>query len=334
MFVMRLVGRGTTVLLSVLVLAAAGCGSPTAPQAGRLVSGDGAYPVQLPDGRRAWLFGDSLVRTPGGRDRLVHSGIVVRSASGGTAATVVGGTPDQPADLIPSGTPQRVIWPAAGFVEDGQLQVFAEEISIAGGGFHSTGRRFQVTLSLPDLRVTARSEVYGGEISWGHAVLVQGNDVYVYGNHEIDGWTNTTYLARFTLGASRGPWRFWDGERFQMSPLRAAPLEGPDGRSQVAKLASVLGGTGGIAAFTIDPCGTTIDVRVATQPWGPFSAKRSVYSIPERNPYLPRAYQDGDQIRIAYSIPQAMPRTVRVSADAAPAFTTDDRIPRHCTAEW
>jgi hypothetical protein len=41
--------------------------------------------------------------------------------------------------------------------------------------------------------VTTRSEVYDGGISWGHAVLVQGNDVYVYGNHEIDGWTNTTY---------------------------------------------------------------------------------------------------------------------------------------------
>jgi hypothetical protein len=146
---------------------------------------------------------------------------------------------------------------------------------------------------------------------------VQGNDVYVYGNHEIDGWTNTTYLARFTLGASRGPWRFWDGERFQMSPVRAAPLEGPDGRSQVAKLASVLGGTGGIAAFTIDPCGTTIDMRVATHPWGPFSAKRPVYSIPEQNPYLPRAFRDGDQIRIAYSIPQAMPRSVRSAGPAA-----------------
>ena len=113
-----------------------------------------------------------------------------------------------------------------------------------------------------------------------------------YGNHEIDGWTNTTYLGRFALGASRGPWRFWDGKRFQMSPLGAAPLHGPDGRSQ------------------------------------------SVDSIPEQNPYLPRAYWDGNQLRIAYSIPGAMPRTVRVSADAASGFTNDDRTPRQCTAEW
>jgi hypothetical protein len=58
-------------------------------------------------------------------------------------------------------------------------------------------------------------------------------------------------------------------------------------------------------------------MRVAAHPWGPFSARRSVYSIPEQNPYLPRAYRDGNQARIAYSIAEAMPRTVRVSADAA-----------------
>jgi hypothetical protein len=317
---MRLL-RGTLVLLWLVTLAAAGCQGSTAPQdacvavdGAQVVTGDGAYPVPLPDGCTAWLFGDSLLRTPNGNVLMVHNTILARSRRTGSSISVHGGSDEYPTDLIPSADPWTVIWPGGGFVEGGSLQVFAEEIRVAGGDFHSTGQRFQVSLSLPDLRVTGRSAVYGGEISWGHAVLVQAGDVYVYGNRELDGWTNVTYLARFALGASHGPWRFWDGHGFQKNPRHAAPLEGPDGDRQVAKLASVIALAEGIAAFTIDPCGATIDTRVAAHPWGPFSAKRSVFTIPERDAYLPRASWVGSNLQIVYSVPDSPPRSVRLPA--------------------
>jgi hypothetical protein len=245
----------------------------------------------------------------------VHNSIVVERWSGGTT-TVHGGADDNPTDLIPASNPETVIWPGAGFVEGETLHVFAEEISTAAGGFHSTGRRFQVALALPGLRVTGQSEVYGGEISWGQAVLVRGADVYVYGNREIDGWTNITYLARFALDAGDGPWQFWDGGRFQGNPLLAAPLRGRDGGRQVAKFGSVISWAGGIAAFTIDPRGATIDLRAAAHPWGPFSTKRSVYRIPEQGTYLPRAYWDRSLLRVAYSVPNARPSFARAVLSA------------------
>ena len=306
---MRLIGRKVLVLLLVAAPVMAGCQSWSAPRPGDWVSGDGAYPVRLPDGRTAWLFGDSMIRKPDGNDQLVHNTIVVEPSNGGTITTIHGGTIDRPTDLIPATTPQTVIWPGAGFVEGGLLQVFAEEISVAGGSFRSTGRRLLVSLSLPDLKVTAQSEVYGGDISWGQAVLVQGGEVYVYGNREIDGWTNITYLARFALHGSRGPWQFWDGFGFQQNLLSAAPLQGPVGTQQVAKLSSVIPRAGGVAAFTIDPYGTTIDVREAAHPWGPFSAKRPVYQLPERDTYLPRAYWDRGRVQVAYSVLNAKPRS-------------------------
>lgn len=309
--VMRLIRRKAVVLLALAALAVvAGCRSGTAPRVGDWVAGDGAYPVRLPDGGIAWLFGDSLIRKSDGNDQLVHNSIVVeRRGSGST--TIHGGTADNPADLIPSSNTGAVIWPGAGFVTGDTLHVFAEEIGTGGGGFHSTGRHFEVALALPDLRVTRRSEIYGGEISWGQAVLVRGGDVFVYGNREIDGWTNITYLGRFGLGASDGPWQFWDGGGWQGNPLLAAPLKGPDGSRLVAKFGSVISWADGVAAFTIDPPGATIDVRAAAHPWGPFSAKRSLYRVPEQGTYLPRAYWDRSLLVVAYSVPNSRPSFVR-----------------------
>jgi hypothetical protein len=311
--VMRLIAGRILAVLSLTTLVIAGGGS-RAPRGGDWVAGDGAYPVHLPGGRVAWLFGDSLIRRSDGGDQLVHSAIVVTSRDGEPITTVHGGTGDHPADLVPLAGPETIGWPSAGFVEGGSLQVFFEEISTARGGFRSTGRRFLVGLSLPDLAVTGRAEIYGGEISWGQALLVRAGDVYVYGNRELDGWTNTTYLARFARGGSHGPWEFWDGGRFQGNPLLAAPLNGPDGAMQVAKLSSVVPLAGKVAAFTIDPYGKTIDMRTAPRPWGPFSARRPVYHLPEASAYLPRAHWDGDHLEVAYSVQNDRPRFVRLRA--------------------
>jgi hypothetical protein len=297
-------------------------GRPATP--GGWVAGDGSYPVTLPDGRVAWLFGDSRVRRADGNDAWVRNSIVEQDRHG-RLRTLTGGSAAAPSDLIPPVQPGTWLWPSGGFVEGGRLMVFAEEFarppgSGAGGSggfqFQATGRRYLVPFQLPALTGGAPREVYGGPVAWGHAVLVSGGQVYVYGNLERDGWTNLTYLARFPLGQSSGYWQFWDGSGFGPDPLAAAPLQGPNGAPLVAKLSSVVPNPGpaapaggGFAAFTINPFGTAIDLRAAAAPQGPWSASHALYTIPEQHPYLPRAHVAGTgTIQLAYSVPDSRPR--------------------------
>ncbi len=288
---------------------------------GSWVAGDGSYPVALPDGRVAWLFGDSRVRRADGTDALVRNSIVVQDRHG-RLRTVAGGSAAAPTDLIAPLQPGTWLWPTGGFVEGGRLMVFAEEFSrplgpAAGGSgdgfqFQATDRRYLVSFQLPGLIGGTPRAAYGGPVAWGHAVLTSGRDVYVYGNLERDGWTNLTYLARFPLGRSDGYWQFWDGRGFGPDPLAAAPLQGPGDTALVAKLGSVIPQPdpgGRFAAFTINPFGSTIDLRIASAPQGPWSASHTLYAIPEQHPYLPRAHVDGSgTVQLAYSVADSRPR--------------------------
>jgi hypothetical protein len=288
-------------------------GRPPAP--GGWVAGDGSYPVQLPGRRVAWLFGDSLVHRADGADVIVHNAIVVQDGSG-RLRTLAGGTPAEPSDLIPPVRPGTWLWAASGFVDQGRLMVFAEEFTRAGddpNGFQATNRRYLVPFRLPDLDRGTPRPVYDGPVAWGHAVLVSGGWVYVYGNLERDGWTNLTYLARFRPGRSGGYWRFWDGHQFGPDLLAAAPLDSGAGGDLVAKVASVIpwpkAGGGGFAALTIDPFGTTIDLRLAPAPQGPWGDRHALYTTPEPQPYLPRARTDPTgAVELAYSVPGGRPR--------------------------
>jgi hypothetical protein len=266
------------------------------PEPGNWVAGDGSYPVPLPDGQVAWLFGDSQVRRADGTDAIIHNAIVVQTGRG------------------------RLRTLAGGITAQGRLMVFAEEFTrpaSGGEGFQATDRRYLVPFQLPDLSMGPPQAVYDGPVAWGHAVLVSGAWVYVYGNLERDDWTNLTYLARFRLGHSGGYWQFWNGRRFAPEVLAAAPLQEPDGRALVAKLASVIpilhpapaGASGEFAALTIDPFATTIDLRVASRPQGPWSARHILYAVPEPYPYLPHAHPDSaGTVQLAYSVADGRPR--------------------------
>ena len=296
-------------------------GRPPAP--GDWISGDGAYPVPLQGGRVAWLFGDSQVRRADATNAIVHNTIVIQD--GDRLRTLAGGTPAQPTDLIPPVQPGTWLWPSSGFVEQGRLMVFAEELTRPasdGDGFQATHRRYLVSFQLPDLAQGTPQAVYDGPVAWGHTVLVNADQVYVYGNLERDGWTNLTYLARFRLGHSGGYWQFWNGHRFSSARLAAAPLRGPDGRALVAKLASVIpipaaahAGPGArFAALSIDPFATTIDLRVAAGPQGPWRARHPLCAVPELHAYLPHARTDqGGAIRLAYSVANSQPRYLSVN---------------------
>jgi len=300
--------------------------------------GDGSYPVRLPDGRVAWLFGDSFVgavadgtrpaRRPGppparaAPSGLVRNAIVVQD--GTRLATLHG--PVDPVSRAPRALlrPAREAgawyWPAGGFVEDGRLRVLAHEFRAGAqpGGFEWTGRNRIVTLGLPGLAQLGDAPMYGradgSEVQWGVAVLEEADYTYLYGVRDLGGPLHVkhTHLARFPRGGSHGFWQFWDGAGWSPSPWASAALAGAPGRAGPAPLTGIAGSVVKVGAsyllLAIPDFGTAIEARLSCSPAGPWGPQRRLYDIPElRRPtgdraYLARAYPDGGGLLVAYSL--------------------------------
>ncbi len=310
--------------------------------------GDGNAPVRLPDGRTAWLFGDSFhgtVRPDGSRppsSRLVRNAMVVQDdrrletrvgpadpASGHPTALLAGpegsGEPhDGPADRRSGPAPPAGsgtwLWPGAGLVDGGTLQVFVQEFRRPAGtddpaAFEWTGRNLLASLSLPDLVPREVAPVYGGTpgpggVGWGTAVLQEADVTYVYGAEDTGPPLHVkhVHLARFPRGGARGPWSFWDGAGWSPDPARSARLVGAaasagGGLEQLTGIPSsvVLAGASYLE-LSIPDGGHEVVARLACSPAGPWGPPRVLYRTQERDlTYLARAYPDGPGLLLAYS---------------------------------
>jgi hypothetical protein len=292
--------------------------------------GDGNVPVRLPDGRTAWFFGDSFHGTvrPDGRrppsSRLVRNALVVQD--GRRLETRVG--PTDPASghptalLAPPPPPEgrrgpgdAWLWPGAGLVEGGELQVFLQEFRrpVAAGdpaAFEWTGRNLLASLSLPDLVPREVTPLQGGGpgpagVGWGTAVLQEADFTYLYGAEDTGPPLHVkhVHLARFPRGGARGPWSFWDGASWSPDPARSARLTGGGGLEQLTGIASsvILAGASYLE-LSIPDGGHEVVARLACSPAGPWGPPRVLYRTGERDlTYLPRAYPDGPGLLLAYS---------------------------------
>jgi hypothetical protein len=319
--------------------------------------GDGNLPVRLPDGRTAWLFGDSFVgtiRSDGSRppSPLVRNALVVQD--GRRLETRVGPADPEsghPTALLapppegsgrggpgdPEGVPRTVgpqgdapvnreesgtwLWPGAGLVDGGTLQVFLQEFRRPAGttdpaAFEWTGRNLLALLSLPDLVPQGASPVYGGTpgaggVGWGTAVLQEADFTYLYGLEDTGPPLHVKYvhLARFPRGGARGFWTFWDGAAWSPDPARSARLLGAPARPGAGRLEQVTGTPSGVVVagasyleLSIPDGGHEVVARLACSPTGPWGPPRVLYRMQERGmTYLARAYRDGPGLLLAYS---------------------------------
>jgi hypothetical protein len=291
--------------------------------------GDGNVPVRLPDGRTAWLFGDSFVgtvRPDGSRatSALVRNALVVQD--GQRLQTRVG-PPDpaggQPTALLaapdPAGGAGTWLWPGTGLVEGGTLQAFLQEFRRPAGAsdpaaFEWTGRNLLATLSLPDLAPQGVTPVYGGApaaggVGWGTAVLQEADFTYLYGEEDTGPPLHTkhVHLARFPRGGARGSWAFWDGAGWSPDPARSARLlgapAGSGGRLEplTGTPSGVVPAGAGYLELTIPDGAHQVAARLACSPTGPWGPPRVLYQVPEQQAYLARAYPDGPGLLLAYS---------------------------------
>ncbi|HEX5618180.1 MAG TPA: hypothetical protein VFX51_07155 [Solirubrobacteraceae bacterium] len=185
------------------------------------------FSAPLPDGRIAWIFGDSFIghvtadgRRTGG---LVNNSIVIQN--GPCLTTYASGTPSAPDALIRPAEPTvEWYWPADATVEDGHLHVLVWRVRSTGPGawdFEVVGTEL-ATLALPALdEPEIRPLPAAPGVAWGSALAVDGDRTYVYGIHVHADGERWLHVAR-TTSDLEAPWEYRTADGWSADPQASA----------------------------------------------------------------------------------------------------------------
>ena len=282
--------------------------------------------VQLQDGRRLWVFGDTLRAPDFSGQRFVRNSMLV--VDGKCAHTVV------PADhgaLIPDRQDRIGYWPMSiahqerpGYDVVGVMAQRVRSTSQPDGAFAfenlgpslalfavPRGKVPQLVL-LKDLGPDDKDPAHP---QWGAAAAVHRGWVYLYGTARpkekgVFGFSLRVARTRLEDLLHPGSWQFWDGRRWQDSPRRAAELI-PATRGVSQTLSVFPRGDRWYAVSKRDEfLGTDLTIWSAPSPTGPFDDGTTVARIPSSSTsgelrYMPLAHpglsDDPASVVVSYS---------------------------------
>jgi hypothetical protein len=261
-------------------------------ECGGFTGSDGTYSVLLPDGRTAWIFGDTFIggvnpdNTRQHQDPIyIRNSVVVQDGDSlRTLFNIINGK--RASFAIPpmvleedNGVTEDSVWfwPGDGYIQGDQLKLFFSEFIKTGDdmwGFGWNGT-WVGSYSLPGLEEINLVRIISGDktdVHFGHAVLEDKEHIYVYG-----GGNKQPHVARFTRGDVPGQWEFYTGMGWSNDITQSAPMAEINGSEQfsVLKIESryilvtqMNGINGDICSFTSDT------------PYGPWTNKQSLYTPP------------------------------------------------------
>ena len=308
------------------------------------VGGDGAYSVDLGGSRVLWLFGDSLIATSSARSRsasyFVRNSVALQTGYDPTRAfmrfyyRVHDG---HPASFVPENG-RYWFWPGHGIRLADRLLLFYGRVFQESEGMwgFASGDSTAFSIDNPDdepsdwhFQELALGDT-SSSLQLGGAVLRVGDYLYVYGN---EGDFHDVYLARFGIAAANSgdlsaP-EWWNGSRFGSEAQRAA-LISPGAPEYSVNFSAELGQFVFTETEGFGP--STLAIRTASAPEGPWTSPRDVIRPPES--FSPDAFvyagkahpeQRGAELAVTY-VPSSMngvppdptddlyyPRFVRVS---------------------
>jgi hypothetical protein len=267
------------------------------------VSADGAVPVDLPDGRRLFMFGDTFIGTANAAgvinpsDPIVHNSFVVQS--GPCFAPLMGGVPHARTSLIPDPAPGWWYWPASGVVENAStLRVILWRVHVGtGGSLNFVPVDMQVaTFALPSLALVSVQPMpipTSVDRPYGATDLVAPDGfLYLYGRDN----NRDQFLARVPQGQLlTGAYQFWGdpgtGPQWQSDPTTAIPLAVNDVPPLLPQLGTGSGPSAELwvlpyqagylaTAKPADIWSGTVSVFTALHPEGPWTWKEDVAITP------------------------------------------------------
>lgn len=265
---------------------------------GEWATADQAASVRLPDGRYAWLFGDTVQGTLTRRDGALavsrwvmpHSSAVVTSGTSCRDTRVVTGP--RRTSLLPDAANGEVHWPMAAVVDGGQLHVFAQRVRLTPHqGFTSTGTRlaalhYRDSAGRPATPAFSRwqptpstgvAEDRG--IQWGAAVERSGSHLYVYGTRGSKDpmvFGKSLHVARVPVGrlGSWASWRYWDGRSWVTGSARAVAVKEAAGGVSTSLSVDRVGERWVAVTKKDEFLGREIVVLTAERPTGPWRETR------------------------------------------------------------
>ncbi|HTU21559.1 MAG TPA: DUF4185 domain-containing protein [Gemmataceae bacterium] len=267
------------------------------------IGGDGAYTVVLKDQRVLWLFGDTLLGSvkDGGRPGavMVNNTLGVQRGEGKDAAIrfIAGKAKDgKPTAIFVPQDGKGWFWQQAAVRVGDRLFIFLTQIDKGKDpgvlGFRHVGQWLAVIenpdaepsrwrtkqLPVPFARFV-RSQVQ----SWGSAVLVEGDMLYIYGYQEKSKAIGTRKLLVARVPARKladfTAWRIHTADGWSAKAEAATPLA-----SELATEFSVTrspSGKGYLLVYTENGLGDRIVCRCSLAPAGPWSAPVLLYHCPE-----------------------------------------------------
>ena len=191
---------------------------------GGWLASDGTISLLLPDGKTLWLFGDCFIGEKNGQFGINPStSTFINNAAifedGNVLTTFHGGTPENPASLIP-GDGADIFWPEHATIENDTIKIFTVKIiyqdnGIPGFNFR-VGTTYIASFKYPEMEYinTTRVEyITDTTMRFGTHVLKRDDYTYIFGKKDTtaDGMTwPVPMLARVTNSVSE-PWEFYAG---------------------------------------------------------------------------------------------------------------------------
>jgi hypothetical protein len=253
---------------------------------------DGSYSTELPDGREAFVFSDTLIGTAHAGGAATLTGIPHNSELVGNLDSLsddYGGTYAHPTSLIPDRRSPDGWWTAATISEGDDQLIFLNEFApVKGSIFGShTGRSRIAVMSEPADGLPSFESLTAvpadPDTIWGNAVLESGGYTYVYGSTTIG--TTTAFggmkIARVLAGRTLQTenWEYWDGSDWVPGEENAIAVNTGNELTGVVQEP----GESGYVGVSI-PRGfgdTTLDLSFASNPSGPWTSPEPVFVIPQ-----------------------------------------------------
>jgi hypothetical protein len=262
----------------------------------RWLGADGAYSVDLGDGRVLWLFGDTLVATSPANLRsqstLVHNTVAIQTGYNPSNASIAfhwATSAGKPAAVF-AATGGEWFWPAHGAMVDGRLVIFLSRVTSAdnGLGFQGVGWA-AVRIDSPagdpanwaPVTLATPNETLG--VTFGETALVRSGFLYVFGAEDV---SHAVYLVRWPTGAvaegdlSAPEWWTPSGWIAQASlSALPAPLFA-DGSTELSVQPDPRG-PGWLEVQTAGFGAATLDLRTSSDVTGPWGTLTVFYTPPE-----------------------------------------------------
>jgi len=265
---------------------------------GGITGGDGSISIDLKNGRSLFLWGDSFIGDVVDDSRAKDSKLIVGNTfttidDNGHIRTYFSGTRNNPSAFLQPQKRKGCVnwyWPGNGCVSNGILHLFMSEFERTGTGtfaFKYVGCDY-FRMDPNTLNVISKEHFNDPDINgvhYGHAVLQDGNYVYVYGTKTDSlGVKASVHVARGILKDNRlQSWSYWDGTKWQDDPLRSSPLRGI--RTSVSEQFNIIKLNGTVVLVTQDRMEDVKNIYSYTSesPSGPFSNCKLLYTVKEKN---------------------------------------------------